>query len=219
MKGAIAIGTVFVFGALASAAAADEAKAPPPKAGGPSAGAPATPHAAVVAPMPPKQQPPPEPEMKPAPEIADAAKAMVGSYKCKGVDFNPDGSSRPSLSTMKISSELDGFYILVDLQEQKTKENATPFKARMYRTYDADAKKWTNTMLATAPGGPLTMTTTDTMGGQVTWSGSFSMQGHAFTEKSHEEPDAKTKSVHIWGEFSMDGGKTFNKDYDITCKK
>ncbi len=214
MRGAIAIGASLVVGALASAAAADQAKAPAKPAGGPSAGAPA-----VVAPMPPAKTPPPEPEMKPAPEIADAAKAMAGSYKCKGVDFNPDGSSRPSLATMKISSELDGFYILVDLQEQKTKENATPFKARMYRTYDADAKKWTNTLLATAPGGPLTMTTTDAMGGQVTWSGSFSMQGHSFTEKSHEEPDAKTKSVHIWGEFSMDGGKTFNKDYDITCKK
>ena len=214
MRGAIAIGSIL---ALASVAAADQGK--PPPAGGPAAGAPATPHAAVVAPMPPAKTPPPEPEMKPAPEIADAAKAMVGSYKCKGVDFNPDGSSRPSLSTMKISSELDGFYILVDLQEQKTKENATPFKAKMYRTYDAEAKKWTNTMLATAPGGPLTMTTTDAMGGQVTWTGSFQMMGHAFTEKSHEEPDAKTKSVHIWGEFSMDGGKTFNKDYDITCKK
>jgi hypothetical protein len=91
----------------------------------------------------------------------------------------------------------------------------------MYRTYDAAKKTWIDTIIATAPGGPITMTTTDTGMGQgpITWAGSMDMMGQKITEKSHEEPDAKSKSVHVWGEFSMDGGKTFMKDYDMTCKK
>jgi hypothetical protein len=213
VRGAIAIAAVL---ALAATAVADQAKAP---AGSAAAGAPAPHAAAVVAPMPPKQPPAPMPEMKPAQEVTDAAKVMVGSYKCKGVDFNPDGSSRPSLLTMKISTELGGYYILVDLQEQKSKDNPTPFVAKMYRTFDAGSKKWIDTIIASAPGGPMTMNTTDTMGGQVTWTGTASMMGQTFTEKSHEEPDAKTKSVHLWGEVSLDGGKTFAKEYDVTCKK
>jgi hypothetical protein len=203
----------------AKAPAASERRAPTPK---PAGGAPmptgSGSAAAVVAP-PPKQAPA-MPEMKPPQEIADAAKLMVGSYKCKGNVMNPDGSSRPSLGSMKVSVELDGFYILVDMMEQKTKENPTPFKAHMFRTFDAAAKKWTNTMIAAAPGGPMTETSTDAMGsGPVTWTGTMEMMGQKMTERGHEEPDAKTKSVHLWGEVSMDGGKTFAKEYDLTCKK
>jgi hypothetical protein len=203
----VAIATALVL--AASVAHADQ----PKPAGGPAAGAPA------MRPPDPKPQPA-MPEMKPAPEIAEAAKVMAGSYTCKGVDMNPDGSSRPATSKMKISLELGGYYILVDLAEQKSKDNATPLAAKMYRTYDTTTKRWINTLLASAPGGPVTMTTTDKMGvGPVTWTGSGTIMGQAFTERSHEDPDPATKSVHVWGEFSMDGGKTFQKDYDVTCKK
>lgn len=204
----IAIGALLACSSLALADEAKQAEKRPAAAG-----------AAAVAPKPPTP-PPPMPEMKPAQEVTDAAKTMVGSYKCKGNDMNPDGSSRPSLGSMKISSDLDGYYILVELTEQKTKENPTPFKAKMFRTYDAASKKWIDTIVASAPGGPMTMTTTDAMGtGRVMWTGTMDMMGQKITEHGYEEPDAKTKSVHIWGEFSIDGGKTFAKDYDITCKK
>jgi len=64
------------------------------------------------------------------------------------------------------------------------------------------------------------MTTTDAMAtGPVTWSGTAEMMGQKMTERGHEEPDAKAKSVHMWGEVSIDGGKTFMKEYDVTCKK
>ena len=201
--------------AWATAAIADEAKQPAkPASGGSSAGA-----AAVVAPPP--KTPPPMPEMKPAPEVAAAAKIMAGSYSCKGNDMNPDGSSRPSLSKLKISADMDGYYILVDLAEQKTKDNPTPFKAKMYRTYDAAKKTWIDTIIAAAPGGPMTMTTTDSgMGtGKIMWTGTAEMGGQKFMERGYEEPDAKAKTVHLWGEVSMDGGKTFMKEYDLTCKK
>jgi len=214
----IVIGAVLAWSA---AALADEAKQPTPKppakpaSGGASAGA-----AAVVAP-PPKTPPPTMPEMKPAQEVTDAAKLMTGSYSCKGNDMNPDGSSRPSIAKLKISSEMDGYYILVDLAEQKSKQNPTPFKAKMYRTFDASKKMWVDTIIASAPGQPMTMTTTDSgMGtGKIMWTGSAEFGGQKFMEHGYEEPDAKTKSVHIWGEVSMDGGKTFAKEYDITCKK
>jgi hypothetical protein len=217
VKASVALALALAVAVFATARA-DQAKPPAAAAGSahvPSAGAPA----GGMRPPDPKPQPA-MPEMKPAPEIADAAKAMVGTYTCKGVDMNPDGSSRPAVSKMKISLEMNGYYILVDLSEQKSKDNATPLAAKMYRTYDATSKKWMNTIIASAPGGPVTMTTTDAMGtGPVTWTGTGTYAGQSFTEKSHEEPDAKTKSVHVWGEFSMDGGKTFQKDYDTTCKK
>lgn len=208
----IAIGALLACSSLAladEAKPAEKAKQAPPAAG-----------AAAVAPKMPPTPAPPMPEMKPAQEVTDAAKLMVGSYRCKGNDMNPDGSSRPSLASMKISTDLDGYYIVVELSEQKTKDNKTPFKAKMFRTYDAASKKWINTIVAAVPGGPMTMTTADTLGtGRAMWTGTVDMMGQKITEHGYEEPDAKTKSVHIWGEVSMDGGKTFAKDYDMTCKR
>lgn len=206
----IVVGRTITIAMILGAAAiahADQAKAP-------SAGA------AVVAPMPPKSPPPAMPEMTPPKEIADAAKGMIGTYACKGNVTNPDGSSRPSLSTMKIATDLGGFYIVIDLAEKKTADNPHPFQAHMFRTYDAAKKAWTTTMLANAPGGPETETTTDAVGAgtPVVWNSTGEMMGQKFTERAHEEPDAKAKTVHLWGEVSMDG-KTWMKDYDMTCKK
>ena len=201
-------------------ALADEAKAPAPRqAPVPAATRPGNAAGAAAVVAPPPKTPPPMPEMKPAPEVAEAAKAMSGSYKCKGNVMNPDGSSKPSLGSLKISADMDGYYLLVDLAQQKTKENPTPFKAHMFRTYDPSSKTWSMVMIATAPGAPIVATTTDAMSGPVTWTSTGAMMGQKFTEKSHEEFDAKSKSLHMWGEYSMDGGKTFLKDYDTTCKK
>jgi hypothetical protein len=206
MRGSLAI-TIVLAGAAATASAQpDKAK--------PAAGA------AAVAPMPPTKPPPPKEDMTPPKEIADAAKAMVGSYSCKGNVSEMDGSSKPTTLKMKISTDLGGFYIVVDMMEAKSKDRPQPFMAHMFRTYDAAKKTWTNTMLGNGPGGPLTETTTDAVGtgAAVTWTGNTQMMGQNISEKSHEEPDLKTKTVHLWGEVSMDG-KTWMKEYDLSCKK
>lgn len=207
--------TSILIAVLAGAAAT--ASAQPDKAK-PASGAAAG--AAAVAPMPPTKPPPPKEDMTPPAEIATAAKAMIGSYACKGNVSEMDGSSKPSTAKMKISTDLGGFYILVDITEGKSKDRPQPFMAHMFRTYDAGKKVWSNTMLANGPGGPMTETTTDAVGSgsAVTWSGTMEMMGQKISERSHEEPDAKTKSVHLWGEVSMDG-KTWMKEYDLTCKK
>jgi len=193
----------------AALAQKDEAARKPP----PAAGAPRT----MVAPTPPRQPPPPEVMPPPAPELVAAGKAMRGTYRCKGFNMNPDGSSRPSAATMRISTDLDGYWIVVELAEQKTRANPTPFKAKMFRTYDAKARTWTMVTLSIG-GHAMTQTSTDPAGADMTWTGSGEMQGMRFTERSHEEPDVRHRTVHLWGEASMDG-RHFMKDYDVTCKR
>jgi hypothetical protein len=203
--------------APAGAARAQHESAKPVR---PTAGAPMRPdgYAPRIAPKPP-QQPPKAPDVMPppAPEVVAAAKVMRGRYRCKGFVMNPDGSSRPSVSSLKISSELDGYWILVDMAEQRTRANPHPFKARMYRTYDGQAHAWKMVILSVG-GQSMTQTSTDTPGSAMTWTGTGAMGGMHFTERAHEEPDARHRTVHLWGEASMDG-RHFMKEYDVTCKR
>ena len=184
---------------LVGAAQADDKK--------PAAGAPAMP--AVKPAEPPK---PPE-APKPAAELVDSVKAMSGTWKCTGT-ADMGGAMMDVKATITHKVDLDGFYIQSTLVGVAGK--MPPFKATMYRTFDAASKKWWRARVNARGGHGVESGTPN--GTKVMWEGESRMMGNDVKTRETEEM-VGPKEFHVMGEMSKDGGKTWSKDHDATCKK
>jgi hypothetical protein len=201
------------------------APAPPAKDAKPAAGAPATPPAkdAKAATPPAKDAKAADkaaaPAMPTAPtEVADLGKVATGTWKCKGEAFERDGSKVPVTATNKTKVDLDKWWISESLEVKGMKTGV--FKLNTFTTFDASSKKWrrvgvdngggqfVGTADATEQGKPMTFNL-DVIG---------PMGGAQF--RDHVDPsDLKGAGLKVWGEMSMDKGKTWTKVYEMACKK
>ncbi|MCE9579072.1 MAG: hypothetical protein K8W52_38475 [Deltaproteobacteria bacterium] len=230
MRSTHLLSAIAVLSATIAIAQADDALRPKPRpmqpyngggAPSPNGGGGTTAPDTAFAPRPPENVPPPVmPTPVPAPEVVAAAKAMKGTWRCRGFLSQPDGSSSPTTGTMKIAADLDGFWLTSDYTEAKTRAKTPggphPTHVRMSRTFDAGTRTWTAITLANN-GGNQVQTSTD-LASPMTWTGTLAMGGVKVATRDHEEYDAKTRVNHIWGEFSLDG-KSFLKTYDLRCQK
>jgi hypothetical protein len=196
----------------APAAKAAPAPAPAKPAAAPAAGkdvkaAPA-PGAAPAKPAEPAAAEPPMPQ--PAPELAAAAKASSGTWRCKGNVYGPDGTARPSTGVSKTKVDLDKFWITTSFAETTGKNK---FKFTTYRTFDPASKKWTSIMVDNW-GGYQVSTSTD----GVTWEGT-SNSPMGVVKAKDTETLVSPKEQHLVGQYSKDNGKTWVNGYDVTCKK
>jgi hypothetical protein len=186
-------------------------------AGTPAAGAPAAAQPAKEAPKPVEQAPMNMPMPTPSEELKAVAKAMNGNWKCTGTVMGMDMKERPSTATMSFKLEVDGFWLRGEMAEKKTKDNAHPYKFTSLQTYDAATKKWMKFGFDNTGSWSKAWSTGPDATGKWTWEAVSTMAGMEFKGRDYEE--TKDKAVHVWGEGSMDGGKTYTKMYDITCKK
>ncbi|CAN5909901.1 hypothetical protein BH11MYX3_BH11MYX3_42280 [soil metagenome] len=184
---------------LVSAAQADDKK--------PAAGAPAMPAVKPAEPAKPPEAP------KPAQEMADALKAMAGTWKCTGT-ADMGGTSMDIKSTITHKTDLNGFWIQSSFVG--TAGKLPPYKFTVMTTYDAAAKKWWRTSV-NGRGGHRTETGTQA-GTKITWEGDSRMMGNDSKVRDTEEM-VGPKEWHVSGESSKDGGKTWSKDHEATCKK
>ncbi|HVK74337.1 MAG TPA: hypothetical protein VM734_13495 [Kofleriaceae bacterium] len=148
-------------------------------------------------------------------ELADAGKALAGTWKCKGQGFAPDGTAAPMAATMKLKLDttLDKFWIRGNFAETGKKKGA--YKFENFTTFDPASKKWTRVMVDNM-GGVETMTSDGPKDGKTTWEGtSRSSMG---TGKARHYEETAGKEVKMWGEWSVDG-KTWTKGYEAVCKK
>jgi hypothetical protein len=156
---------------------------------------------------------------KPAPEIADTLKQMQGTWNCTGTVMGMDQKENKWKGSMTSKSDLDGFWIHDSMQgtagEGKT---AVKFKMESYSTFDPAAKKWHRVSIMND--GAMMTGVGDAMnaGKGDTTSDTWSPMG-AGQFKDHVDASDAKKGVHMWGEMSMDKGKSWNKVYDMTCKK
>src|SRR5690349_17173143 len=66
---------------------------------------------------------------KPAPEVAAAAKALLGTWKCSGKAFaSPMGPEHKIEGSITWKQDLDKFFLVGTYAEKKTKENPAPVK-------------------------------------------------------------------------------------------
>jgi hypothetical protein len=100
------------------------------------AAAPALAAAAFGKPVPPKPKPPaaptkpaPEPLKPPVPNAALAQlKPLAGGWTCTGRTFGP-GPEHATSATLTFTWQLDGFWLEVRYDEQKTAANPVPFRS------------------------------------------------------------------------------------------
>jgi hypothetical protein len=200
--------------APAAKAAPTATPAPATKPAPAPAAKPATPAAAVkadakIAPGEPNPGAEP-PKPAPAPELVAAAKAQVGTWRCAGNVFGPDGAPRATKAVLKTKVDLDKFWLQSSFAETAGKNK---FKFTSYRTFDAASKKWSSVMLDNW-GGYAVSTSSD----GVAWEGtSHSPMG---TMKAKDtETVVSPREVKMAGQYSSDNGKTWVPGYDLTCKK
>jgi hypothetical protein len=167
-----------------------------PKA--PAAGAPAVPSG---------------PPAKPA-EVTDALKGMTGTWNCTGKAELGGVMHDDVKGTIAHKADLDGWWIQSSLTINLPKMPSTHIT--MMTTYDTDAKKWYRQSANSHGGHGVSWGTTS--GNKTTWEGD-SHNGTTDIKIRGAEEIVSPKEVHVTGEYSSDGGKTWKFDHDVTCKK
>jgi hypothetical protein len=181
-------------------------------AGDPKAGAPApkadAPKATPTAPA--KMEAP-----KPPQELADMAKGMAGTWKCTGKALGEDMKTMGDLTgTAKIALEMNGWWVHLTYDAKMGK---MPFHFEEYTTFEAASKKWHRVMMEVM-GGVNEGWSTGATGGKIDWElTTHGMMGDGMFRDHEDISDAKAPKM--WGEMSMDKGKTWTKVYEQTCKK
>jgi hypothetical protein len=165
--------------------------------------------------------PAPEPPAKPtpAPQVAEASKALGGTWRCTGTTTDPTtNQARTTAATMtvKVDSSLDKFWIVSTFAEKKSKTAPNPYKFTAYRTFDAKTGKWTSIMVDNM-GMDMKSTSTGAAAGVATWESQGEWEGKKYWAKDTETVKGP-REVAMKGEYSMDG-KTWSVMYDMTCKK
>jgi hypothetical protein len=158
---------------------------------------------------------------KPAPEIAATLKQMGARTNCTGVVMGgADGKTEMKFKGSETyKAAFDGWFI--DLAMTGTAgegKAAVKMKMEQWMTYDPKMSKWR--MVGVMNDGGTMAGTADFANGKLeaqydTWGG---MSGAGKFKDHGDMTDAKA-GMKFSGEMSMDGGKTWNKVYDMTCKK
>ncbi|HEU0031047.1 MAG TPA: hypothetical protein VFQ53_10480 [Kofleriaceae bacterium] len=157
-----------------------------------------------------------KPELpKPPAELEAMGKMVSGNWRCKGEEFAMDGTKSAVTATNRTKVDLDKWWI-TDQLEVKGKQT---FKMLSYTTYDATAKKWRRVAVDNW-GGQMAGTSDGMKDTKVmTWNlDSMGPMGAGMFRDTVDASDPKA-GVKFAGEMSTDKGKTWNKVYEMTCKK
>jgi hypothetical protein len=156
---------------------------------------------------------------KPPAEIAAHVKAMGGTWRCTGTAVGPDKTEGKMKATLSAKSDLDGYWVHHSLNATMgAGKTAMKFKMEGYATYSATEKKWR--MVSVMNDGAMMMGTSDGPkdGKMVMTADTYGPWGQGMMRETHDATDMKA-GVKMNGEMSMDKGKTWNKVYEMTCKK
>jgi Protein of unknown function (DUF1579) len=207
------IATCMFVGFAAGAALAQPAKGAP--AAPPPAGGAAKPPAAPAAPAAGEKKAGGMEMPKPAKEIEDLAKAMGGTWKCTGKVHEPDGTAEDVTGNVSGKTDIDKMWIHETFTQTKAKQ---PYKFEAYIGYDGAAKKWTRVSFDNM--GMWEQTTSDgsDAAGAWTWTGSASGMGMSVKVKT-VHTKVSDKEFKLDGNMSMDGGKTWNPSFEMSCKR
>jgi hypothetical protein len=154
---------------------------------------------------------------KAPPEIAAMAKQMAGTWRCKGQGLGPDMKMADMSGTLRGGKlEMENWWIHDTFDAKTGKTGKYHFDS--YVTMDPTSKKWHRVMVETGAGYS-TGDSAGMTGGKLDWElTSHSPMGEAMFRDHLDASDAKA-GVKVWGEVTMDKGKSWTKVYDMTCKK
>jgi hypothetical protein len=203
----IAFTTAMLMGMTAGALAEDAKPGTPAKA--PAVEAKKAPPAAAPAAA--KMEVP-----KPPQEVADAAKLMVGTWKCTG-KMSPGGDASKTMdvkATLTSKLDLDKWWITTT----GITAGKPTFKWIEHVTYDSSAKKWFR-IGGDNMGGSDTFSSTGPADGKIVWEGEGRNVQAGRTAKVRFTETMAPKEMKVLHEISMDAGKTWSTTLDGSCKK
>jgi hypothetical protein len=150
----------------------------------------------------------------PPPELGMMAKSMVGYWRCKGEEWDMKAMKGRLTATSIAKLDLDKWWIVDTMQAR----GRMTFKMVSYTTYDPTAKKWRRVAMMN-DGGYMIGTSDGMKENKMTWNMDVvSPMGAGMFRDHVDSTDAKA-GVKVWGEMSMDKGRTWNKMYEMTCRK
>jgi len=174
------------------------------------------------APAAPVKQVPPTPkpadpamEMKPPQELANAAKAMGGTWNCTGQAVDATMKMVPMTGKMKTTLAMGGWWLNSSFDAKVGKE---PFHFESYTTFDAKSKRWKRVMVETG-GGWSTGESAGMVSNKMDWELASHMAMGDASFKDHEDVSDPKAGAKLSGEMSMDGGKNWVSIYTMACKK
>jgi hypothetical protein len=150
---------------------------------------------------------------EPPAALVDAAKAQVGTYRCKGTVADDDaaGGKRAVAATLTITADLDGQWLVWRLAQTKpVPRGKRPMQYVIHRRVDADGT-W-HAVQVDSTGGRAELTAKD----GATWDGTLVAGAVTVAIRDHQEVAGRT--IHLWGEYELEPG-TFDAGYDVTCKR
>jgi hypothetical protein len=155
-------------------------------------------------------------EMKPPQELADMAKAAAGTWKCKGQGMDHSMKMGDMTGTMTLKLDVDNWWMHGSFSAKMGKE---PFHFESFTTIDPATKKMKRVMVESG-GGWSSGESAGMKDNKVDWDlTSHSPMGDAMFRDHEDMTDVAKTGVKLWGEFSIDKGKTWTKVYEMACKK
>ncbi|MBA3819209.1 MAG: hypothetical protein H0X17_09985 [Deltaproteobacteria bacterium] len=152
---------------------------------------------------------------KPPTELGDMGKAVVGTWRCTGTETGQDGASGKMTATVRAKLDLDKWWISESMDAKGTRGS---YKSVAYTTYDPGSKKWRRVSVDSM-GNQFVGTSDGMKENKLTWNMDMMGGMGAGMFRDYTDMTAAKAGVKMWGEMSMDKGKTWNKVYELTCKK
>lgn len=172
--------------------------------GSPSHAAPA-PAAASAAATPPSA----EPATAASSALAEAATALQGAWSCHGSVVGPEGPS-PSSARLAATLALDGTWLRTELVVTAGKY---PYEFTAYRTFQSSVGTWLSLIVDNLGGHSVSRSTDGAL-----WTGTSSSAMGELQIKDSETLLAPGK-LALLGQYSLDGGTSWNTGYDLTCQR
>lgn len=136
----------------------------------------------------------------------------AGAWRCTGTAMGPTGEMKMN-ATLRSKLSLDKWW----LQTTFTENGGGKYKFESFTTFDGASKKWHRVMVDNM-GGHEVATSDGSKDGKAQWDASArNMMGTSVGR--HYEDITNPKEFKMWGEYSLDKGKTWMKAYEATCKR
>ncbi len=157
------------------------------------------------------------PEAPPAPpKELDQLDVFEGTWKCEGHSpESPFGPARKMTTVVKIYSDLDGFWLSGEVEEQPSADNPKPLKGKFHWTYDTTDKRfeagWIDNM-----GGWATQSSPGWQGERITFDGEMVANGQKLPARDVFEKKADKELLHS---FEAQVGEKWTKLGEEVCRR
>ena len=151
-----------------------------------------------------------EPAIDAPSALADAARALAGTWRCSGSVYGPDGAAASEVTVdVRLDGGLDEAWLQTVFAVASGKYK---YKFTSYRTFDSSSSKWVNVIVDNLRGHAVSRSTDG-----VTWTGDSS--GPIGTMKIRDtETIVAPGKVKMVGQYSLDGSN-WSTGYDLSCDK